>query len=94
MASTGSPLRLAHGWTLVRGPSLSARLCANSAGPALRGAASALFPGILCPNQGRNLMGARTLNRKTTLAWRVLLGIEWPEGRAANCPSGYDGRKT
>ena len=32
------------------------------------------------------MLGARTLNRKTTLAWRVLLGIEWPEGWAANCP--------
>ena len=36
MASTRSPLRLAHGWTLVRGPSLSAALVREFIRPAVR----------------------------------------------------------
>jgi len=36
MASTRSPLRLAHGWTLVRGPSLSATLVREFIRPAVR----------------------------------------------------------
>ena len=36
MASTRSPLRLAHGWTLIRGPSLSATLVREFIRPAVR----------------------------------------------------------
>jgi hypothetical protein len=42
MASTGSPLRLAHGWTLVRGPSLSAALVREFIRPAVRAVPSSL----------------------------------------------------
>ena len=42
MASTRSPLRLAHGWTLVRGPSLSAALVREFIRPAVRAVPSSL----------------------------------------------------
>ena len=42
MASTRSPLRLAHGWTLVRDPSLSAALVREFIRPALRAVPSSL----------------------------------------------------
>jgi len=42
MASTRSPLRLAHGWTLVRGPSLSAALVREFIRPAVRAAPTSL----------------------------------------------------
>jgi len=42
MASTGSPLRLAHGWTLVRGPSLSAALVRQFIRPAVRAVPSSM----------------------------------------------------
>ena len=42
MASTRSPLRLAHGWTLVRGPRLSAALVREFIRPAVRAVLSSL----------------------------------------------------
>lgn len=42
MASTRSPLRLAHGWTLVRGPSLSATLVREFIRPAVRAVPTSL----------------------------------------------------
>src|ERR1019366_6988205 len=42
MASTRSPLRLAHGWTLDRGPSLSAALVREFIRPAVRAVPSSL----------------------------------------------------
>src|SRR5664280_3099787 len=42
MASTRSPLRLAHGWTLVRGPSQSAALVREFIRPAVRAVPSSL----------------------------------------------------
>src|ERR1039458_6315376 len=42
MASTRSPLRLAHGWTLVRGPRLSAALVREFIRPAVRAVPSSL----------------------------------------------------
>jgi len=42
MASTRSPLRLAHGWILVRGPSLSAALVREFIRPAVRAVPSSL----------------------------------------------------
>jgi hypothetical protein len=42
MASTRSPLRLAHGWTLDRGPSLSAALVRDFIRPAVRAVPTSL----------------------------------------------------
>jgi hypothetical protein len=42
MASTRSPLRLAHGWTLVRGPNLSAALVREFIRPAVRAVPSSM----------------------------------------------------
>ena len=42
MASTRSPFRLAHGWTLVRGPSLSAALVREFIRPAVRAVPASL----------------------------------------------------
>ena len=42
MASTRSPLRLAHGWTLIRGPSLSATLVREFIRPAVRAVPSSM----------------------------------------------------
>ena len=42
MASTRSLLRLAHGWTLVRGPSLSAALVREFIRPAVRAVPSSM----------------------------------------------------
>ena len=42
MASTRSPLRLAHGWTLDRGPSLSAALVREFIRPAVRAVPSSM----------------------------------------------------
>ena len=42
MASTRSPLRLAHGWALVRGPGLSAALVREFIRPAVRAVPSSL----------------------------------------------------
>src|ERR1017187_9827151 len=44
MASTRSPLRLAHGWTLVRARSLSAALVREFIRPAVRAVPSSLAP--------------------------------------------------
>src|ERR1035438_7748502 len=47
MASTRSPLRLAHGWTLDRGPSLSAALVREFIRPAVRAVPTSLAPRLV-----------------------------------------------